>query len=218
VKAIVLLGAPGSGKGTQAKLLAGSLGIPHASTGDILRARRSADLDTAVVATMQSGALVSDEVVNGLVDERLSEPDAAKGFILDGYPRTVAQAEHLNCWLGKRCARPLVIHLLIDYNIVITRLTGRRECPRCGSLYNVVSQPPRQDMLCDLDGEKLIVRPDDSEPVIRERLEAYERQTCPVLDYYRAGGHRIVAVDAGSGGPDEVFRRIWRAMEADDRP
>ena len=163
MKAIVLFGSPGSGKGTQAKMLSQCLGIPHISTGDMLRdrIRHGSELGTAVVATMQSGALVSDEVVNRMVEIRLSEPDARQGFVLDGYPRTLDQAEHLCRWFDGRRIREVVIYLAVDYNVVIARLTGRRQCPRCGTLYNVVSHPPQVDELCDLDGEKLVVREDD---------------------------------------------------------
>jgi len=219
LNAIVLFGAPGSGKGTQAKMLSQCLGIPHVSTGDMLRdrIRDGTTVATAVVATMQSGALVPDELVNALVEERLSRRDATRGFILDGYPRTVAQAEHLSGWLDGRGIRELVIFLVVDYNIIIGRLTGRRQCPRCGTLYNMVFQPPRVDMVCDLDGEPLMVRDDDRESVIRERLEAYERQSEPVLDFYRAAQRRIVQVDGGNDPPEMVFHRICQSMEADDR-
>ncbi len=217
--AIVLFGSPGSGKGTQANLLSQCLKIPHISTGDMLRERirEGADLPAAVESTMHSGALVSDGLVNAMVEERLSRPDAAAGFVLDGYPRTRAQAEHLGRWLDGRGIRGVVISLAVDYNIIIGRLTGRRQCPRCGTLYNLAYHPPREDGLCDLDGEKLVVRDDDSEPVIRERLEAYERQTRPVLDYYRAAGRRVAVVEAGDDPPEKVFQKVRYAVEADDR-
>jgi adenylate kinase len=218
LKAIVLLGAPGAGKGTQAKLLKGFLGVPHISTGEMLRERiRQGASPQTVSGAVQSGELVADEVVDGMVEERLSCSDAAAGFILDGYPRTAAQAEHLRKWLERRGVREVVIHLAVDYNIAIKRLTGRRQCPRCGTLYNEFFQPPLVDGLCDLDGEKLAVREDDSEPVIRERLQAYDRQTRPVLEYYRAAGTRVFEVDAGNAPPEAVFQRICQAMEEDDR-
>lgn len=219
VKALVLFGSPGSGKGTQAKMLTECLKIPHISTGDMLRdrIRRGSELGTAVVATMQTGALVSDDVVNLMVQERLSRPDAASGFVLDGYPRTLAQAEHLCEWLDGRGIREVVIHLAVDYNIIIARLTGRRECPRCGTLYNVAYRPPKVDELCDLDGEKLAIRDDDREPVIRERLDAYEQQTRPVLAYYQTAGRRVVEVDASYDPPADVFQKICQALETDDR-
>ncbi len=222
MKAIVLFGSPGSGKGTQAKMLTQCLGVPHISTGDMLRDRirqgGSGDLGTAVAATMQSGALVSDEVVNQMVEARLTEADAANGFVLDGYPRTLDQADHLCAWLDARGIREVVIYLAVDYNIVIARLTGRRQCPRCGTLYNLATQPPQVDELCDLDGEKLVIREDDNADVIRERLDGYERQTRPVLEHYRLAGRPVVEVDASNDPPEAVFERICQAMECDDCP
>jgi adenylate kinase len=214
--AIVLFGSPGSGKGTQAKMLTQSLGVPHISTGDMLRDRIKGGngLPTKIAETMQSGALVCDEVINSMVAQRLSEPDAAKGFILDGYPRTLDQAGTFIGWLSERKIREVVIHLAVDYNIIIARLTGRRQCPRCGTLYNVNSQPPKKAGLCDLDGETLVVRDDDSEEVIRERLDAYERQTRPVLEFFRKSGRRVIRVDAGVEAPESVFERIRHVMES----
>jgi adenylate kinase len=219
VNAIVLFGAPGSGKGTQAKMLQQCLRIPHVSTGEVLRQRirAGAEKGTDVAATMKSGRLVSDDVVNGIVEERLSEPDAANGFILDGYPRTRAQAEHLCRWFERRGVREVVIYLVVDYNVIITRLAGRRQCPACGTLYNVVFHPPKVDELCDLDGQKLMVRDDDREAVIRERLEAYERQTRPVLEFFRSAGRRVVEVEAAEDPPENIFQKIRQALETHDR-
>jgi adenylate kinase len=216
VKAIVLFGSPGSGKGTQAKMLNHCLAIPHISTGDMLRdrIRSGSECGTTMEATMHSGGLVSDAVVNEMVKQRLSEPDAARGFILDGYPRTLDQATHLVAWLVGRGIRQLVIHLAVDYNIIIARLTGRRQCPLCGTLYNVASHPPKVDELCDLDGQKLVIRDDDSETVIRGRLDAYDRQTRPVLDFFRTSGHRVIEVDASNDPPEKVHQRICQAMES----
>ncbi len=216
MRAIVLFGSPGSGKGTQAKFLTDCLRIPHVSTGDMLRSRIRAGSELMAAAKMQSGALVRDELVNLMVEERLSEADAANGFVLDGYPRTLAQAEHLCGWLDGRGIREVVIHLAVDYNIIIGRLSGRRECPRCGTLYNVTFRPPKVDGVCDLDNEKLVVRDDDSEPVIRKRLEAYERQTQPVLEYYRSAGRRVVDVDADNDPPAVVFQKIREGLETAD--
>jgi adenylate kinase len=218
VKAIVLFGAPGSGKGTQARLLSDCLHIPHVSTGEILRERiRSGAENGSVAATMHSGDLVADDLVNRLVEERLSQSDAAAGFILDGYPRTTAQAEHLLSWFDAHRICEVVIYLSIDYNVVIARLRGRRQCPQCGTLYNIVSQPPKVAGLCDLDGQPLVIREDDREEVIRERLDAYQQQTSPVLEYFRSAGRQVRDVDAGDAPPDEIYRKIVRALEWNDR-
>jgi adenylate kinase len=197
-------------------MLTQRLGVPHISTGDMLREgiRDGSSFGASVAASMNSGALAPDDVVNLMVWERLSEADAASGFILDGYPRTLDQACHLTNWLDGREIGEVVIHLAVDYNIIIARLTGRRQCPRCGTLYNVSSHPPKVDGLCDLDGQKLVVRDDDSEAVIRGRLEAYDRQTRPVLEFYRASGRRTIEVDASGDPPEEVFRKICQALES----
>ncbi len=196
--------------------MAQRLKVPHISTGDMLRdrVRSGFEAGTGMVATMQSGALVSDSVVNEMVEERLSEADAARGFILDGYPRTLDQAEHLAAWLAGRGIREVVIHLPVDYNVIIARLNGRRQCPRCGTLYNVSSHPPRVDGVCDLDGEALVIRDDDSEAVIRGRLDAYDRQTRPVLEFFRTSGHRVVEVDSSDDPPETVYRKICHMMES----
>ena len=197
-------------------MLTQCLSVPHISTGDMLRdrIRSGSEVGTSMVTTMQSGALVSDLVVNEMVKERLSEPDAARGFILDGYPRTLDQARHLTDWLVGRGVRQVVIHLAVDYNVIIARLTGRRQCPRCGTLYNVSSHPPRVEGVCDLDGAELVIRDDDREAVIRGRLDAYDRQTRPVLEYFRTSGHRVFEVDASDGSPATVHRTICQSMES----
>jgi len=208
--ALVLFGSPGSGKGTQSNLLSKALGIQQISTGDMLRehVRKGNAVGTAVEAKLKAGFLVKDEVVNALVEKRLAEPDAARGFILDGYPRTRAQAEVLCRMLAARGANEVVIHLVVDYNVIIARLTGRRQCPVCGTLYNVISKPPKVPGVCDLEGAKLIVREDDREEVIRERLEAYEKQTRPLLDYFREKGKTLYEIDATNETPEQVFRKI----------
>ena len=218
VRAIVLFGSPGSGKGTQAKLLSACLKIPHISTGDMLRERIHAgnSVGTAVVATMHAGALVADDVVDRMVEERLVEPDCAGGFILDGHPRTREQAIFLIDWMDRRALREVVIHLVVDYNVIITRLTGRRQCPRCGTLYNMASHPPTVDSVCDLDGEKLVIREDDSESVIRERLDTYERQTRPLLNFFREQGRRLVEVNAGMDTPEAVSHTICRLINVSE--
>ena len=213
-RAIVLFGSPGSGKGTQAKLLSACLKIPHISTGDMLRERalNGTSVGTAVVATMHAGSLVADEVVDRMVEERLAKPDCKAGFILDGHPRTQQQAVFLIGWMDQRGIREVVIHLVVDYNIIISRLTGRRQCPRCGTLYNIGSHPSRVEGVCDLDGEKLAVRDDDREPVIRERLETYERQTQPLIEFFREQGRRLVEVNAGVDTPESVSQKICKLI------
>jgi len=218
-RALVLFGPPGSGKGTQAKLLMQCLGIPQISTGDMLREHIQAGdpLGQEISGVMHTGALVADEKVNALVEERLARPDCARGFILDGYPRTRQQAEKLVRWLCSRGIDELVIHLLVDYNSLITRLTGRRQCPQCGTLYNLFSKPPKVDEVCDLDGTKLVIRADDSAAVIRERLDAYERQTRPLIEFFRQKRRRLLEIDAGSDPPQELVRKICRAIPEDAR-
>jgi adenylate kinase len=214
MQAVVLFGSPGSGKGTQASLLKNCLKVPHISTGEMLREHmRAGDpLGAKVADTMHSGALVSDEVVDALVEERLALPDATRGFILDGYPRTLAQAGHFTGWLDGRGIREVVIHLVVDYNVIVTRLSGRRQCPRCGTLYNIVSNPPKVEGLCDLDGEKLIVREDDRESVIRERLEAYQRQTRPLIEFFKAQGRALYEIEAGHDSPEDLLQRVCGAI------
>jgi len=213
--ALILFGPPGSGKGTQSKLLVKTLGIPQISTGDMLRehVRKGNAVGTKVEAKMKAGILVKDEVVNRLVEERLAQPDAARGFILDGYPRTRAQAETLCGMLAGLGAEAVVIHLVVDYNEVIARLTGRRQCPVCGTLYNVKSKPTKVPGVCDLDGAALIVRDDDREEVIRERLDAYQKQTRPLIDFFRESGKRLYDVDASSEPPEIVFRKILALIQ-----
>lgn len=215
-QAVVLFGSPGSGKGTQASLLKNCLRVPHISTGDMLREhiREGNALGVKVATTMQAGALVRDEVVDHLVAGRLAQPDTQSGFILDGYPRTRTQAEHLCGWLDGRGIREVVIHLIVDYNVIVTRLTGRRQCPRCGTLYNIVSNPPRVDGVCDLDGEALVIRDDDRESVIRERLAAYESQSRPLIEFFRERGRRLYEIDASDRTPEALLFQVCRTIKS----
>src|SRR5207244_3170866 len=151
---------------------------------------------------MKAGILVKDEVVNRLVEERLKERDCQRGFILDGYPRTQAQAETLCRMLKDRGIDKVVVHLMVDYNVIIARLTGRRQCPVCGALYNATSKPPKVPGVCDVDGATLVVREDDRESVVRERLEAYEKQTRPLIEYFREKGQRLYEIDASQETPE----------------
>ncbi len=213
--AVIMFGSPGSGKGTQSKYLVEWLGIPQISTGDMLRdhIRRGTAIGQSIRALMRSGTLVPDELVNRLVEERITEPDCKKGFILDGYPRTTAQAKEMMRMLASVGAEEVVIHLVVDYNIIISRMNGRRVCPKCGTLYNAVSRPPRTEGICDLDGERLVIREDDSEPVVRERLAQYEAQTRPLIEYFRDSGARLFEVDASKDRPEVVFGRIQGLLE-----
>jgi adenylate kinase len=213
--AVIMFGSPGSGKGTQSKYLVEWLGIPQISTGDMLRdhIRRGTEIGQSIRALMRSGTLVPDELVNRLVEERIAQPDCKRGFILDGYPRTTAQAKEMMRMLADVGAEEVVIHLVVDYNIIISRMNGRRVCPKCGTLYNSVSRPPRTEGICDLDGEKLVIREDDSEPVVRERLTQYEAQTRPLIEYFREAGARLFEVDASNDHPEVVFGRIQGLLE-----
>jgi len=217
---VILLGPPGAGKGTQAKQIVESFGIPQISTGDLLRdnVARGTELGKRAQEIMARGALVSDELVNEMVKARLQQADCERGFILDGYPRTAGQAEWLDRFLSgklfenqKRCGEPVVLRISVEYNQLLRRLTGRRTCPTCGRIYNVHSQPPRVADSCDSDGSKLVIRPDDREEVVAERLKAYERQTLPLVDYYRGKG-RLLEID-GDLPAAQVTADVLKAIE-----
>ncbi|MFN3323633.1 MAG: adenylate kinase [Bryobacteraceae bacterium] len=212
--ALVLFGPPGSGKGTQAKLLQSCLEVPHISTGDMLREHIQAGdaVGRRVEQMMRSGNLAPDELVNDLVRERIARPDSANGFILDGYPRTVQQAATMAGMLASRGLGHLVVHLKVDYNSLIARLTGRRQCALCGALYNLSSNPPAAPNLCDRDGAELTIRDDDRESVIRQRLEAYENQTRPLLNYFATNGHRFYEVDGNEKAPQAIVAEICRLI------
>lgn len=210
---IVLLGAPGSGKGTQAKLLADKFHIPQVSTGDLLRAAVAAGspLGLQAKAAMDAGQLVSDSIVLGMIEERLAKADAQKGFILDGFPRNIPQAEALDTLLDK-LHKPLDSGLLIDvdFEILLQRLTGRRTCESCGQTYNVYTSPSRLDERCDKCGGNLRHRADDNEETIGNRLRVYEAQTAPVVAYYRNQG-KLRAVQ-GIGEISDIFTTIQKAL------
>jgi adenylate kinase len=212
--ALILFGSPGSGKGTQAGYLTKWLGTPHISTGDMLRQHIAAGdtIGQEIAERMRSGGLVSDDLVNRLVFERIQQPDSEQGFILDGYPRTTAQAEEMSRLLEAQNTEAVVIHLSVDYNVIISRMSGRRVCPKCGTLYNAVSHPPKVDGICDLDGAALVVRDDDREDVVRERLTQYERQTRPLIDFFRGTGDRLIEVDASRDKPGMIFEQIRVAL------
>ena len=214
-RAVIFLGPPGAGKGTQAKRLAQRYGVPHLSTGDMFRdhVSRGTELGRLAEPIMERGELVSDEIVLGMVEERVSRPDCANGFVFDGFPRTLAQAEKLDLILERlHFGHPLVIHFLVDQDALLRRLTGRRTCSVGGEIYNIYEHPPKVDGRCDNDGGELVQRPDDRPEVIRERLAAYERQTKPLVDYYRQRGV-LVEVD-GAANMETVARSLLRILEA----
>ncbi|RMG25531.1 MAG: adenylate kinase, partial [Methanobacteriota archaeon] len=202
----VLFGPPGAGKGTQAKLLSEKFGIPQISTGDILRnaVKNETELGKKVKAILDRGELVPDDVIVELVEERLSEPDAQKGFILDGFPRTLFQAEALETWLQKNNRNGLtVIRIRISEEEIVKRLTSRRICEKCGFTYNLIYNPPPSDNRCEKCGGKIIQRSDDNEETIRKRIRVYIDQTSPVIDFYRNKGN-LFEVD-GSQHVEKVF-------------
>ena len=211
---IVLIGAPGGGKGTQAKLLVEKYGIPQISTGDLLREAVAAGTPLGMRAktAMDAGQLVSDDIVLGMIRERLSKPDAAKGFILDGFPRNIPQAESLDRLLADM-GKPLQVSLLIDvdFEILMQRLTGRRTCSQCGAIFNVFTSPPRLEGRCDKCGGDLTQRADDNEATVSQRLKVYEAQTAPLIEYYRRQG--ILRTVQGVGEIDQIFTAIERILD-----
>jgi adenylate kinase len=209
----VFLGPPGSGKGTQAKRVSAEKGIPQLSTGDMLRAAIAAGsaLGRSAQDFMSRGALVPDEVVIGLIRERTELGDCAGGFILDGFPRTIPQAVALDALLAERARKiDSAILFQIDDSVLVARLTGRRTCVKCGTMYHVESLPPREAGICDQCGSKLIQREDDREDVIRKRLSVYHHQTSPLVDYY-SNQDILSPVDA-SASPDAVFASVSRKL------
>lgn len=215
---IVLLGAPGSGKGTQAQRLQAKYGVPQVSSGDLLRdsVARGTELGRKVKSVMDAGQLVSDDLVLGLIRERLGKPDAARGFILDGFPRNIDQANALNALL-KELRQPIDAVLLLDVRreTLVQRLAGRRTCPTCGTVYNMHSMPAGANT-CSKDGAQLYQRPDDKEDVVAKRLEVYQTQTQPLIDHYsKLGQLRAVA---GEGALEEVFERMEAAALAKPVP
>jgi len=210
----ILLGPPGAGKGTQAKMLTERYGVPQVSTGDILRAAVAAGtpLGKEAKAYMDRGALVPDEVVIGIVRDRLGEADCRKGYLLDGFPRTVAQAEALSRMLKKLGAPlPRVASLEVGEEELVKRLSGRRTCPACGEPFHVESHPPRVEGICDKCGGRLIQREDDREETIRRRLQVYRKETEPLIGYYQNQG--LLKTVNGLGEAGEVFARVSRALE-----
>lgn len=205
---LVLLGPPGSGKGTQGARLAEALGVPRISTGDILRRNvaEGTELGKRAKAFMESGKLVPDDLVIAMTAERLKEPDARKGFVLDGFPRTIAQAEALS----KLTPLDAVVNLFLEPEELVKRSAGRRVCPKCESVYHLVSNPPRTPGICDKCGTALVIRPDDREEVVRTRIETYEKQTAPLVQYYRDRG--LLREVYASGLIDEISQRVQESL------
>ncbi len=212
---LILLGAPGAGKGTQAQRLASRFAVPQISTGDMLRAarREGTPLGKKAEGFMNAGQLVPDEVVIGLVEERLSKPDAKPGFILDGFPRTIPQAEALNTVLHKLDRAPLrVIDVKVAESVLHERLGGRLSCPKCGAAYHATLNPPKKNNACDNCGAELITRADDRPEAITQRLREYHDKTAPLVAYYDKAG--LLRTVDGVGELEVVLDRIVRALEA----
>ncbi len=212
---IVLLGAPGSGKGTQSQLLVDAYGVPQISTGDLLRAAvaKGTELGRLAKVAMDSGKLVDDATVLGMIRERIGQPDAAKGFVLDGFPRNIAQADALETML-RELGTPLeaVVLLNLDLGVLFKRLTGRRICQVCGRLFNVYTSPPDETAHSHECGDthRLVQRPDDREEVIGKRLEVYEAQTKPLVKYYETAG--LLRIVDAAADVDTVFKSIVQAV------
>ena len=217
---LIFIGPPGSGKGTQAKRLAARHDVPHISTGDMLREAIAdgTELGRQAAPIMASGALVSDDLMLGIIDERLAKGDAQRGFILDGFPRTLVQAEKLDTIVekskgngsGNGTTGLRVLQLLVPDETIVKRISLRRSCPTCGAIYHLESAPPAVDTVCDREGAELIARPDDNETAVRKRLEAFHRQTLPVATFYKSK-NLLREVD-GVGPVDEVFERIEKSL------
>ena len=208
-KIIVLMGAPGAGKGTQARLLQERLNLPQISTGDLFRALKVVQTPLAqeVRAIMEKGQLVPDEVTIALVRERTSQPDCRNGYILDGYPRTTAQAASLKLLAEEQKNEITAVLISSDFELIEKRMTGRRSCPVCGEIYNIYFKPPKNDSVCDFHPEAhLIHRADDNSETVRARLATYEQQTRPLVDYYRNAG--LLRTVDGTRDPEDIYRDI----------
>lgn len=213
---ILLMGPPGAGKGTQAEALAEKLGVPHIATGDIFRSQIAAGTPLGKKAKeyTDSGRLVPDEVTIGMVRERLKEPDCQKGFILDGFPRTVAQAKALDEILAQAGQKlDAAIDIRVPDQKIIERLTGRRVCRQCGATYHLVFNPPQRPGVCDACGGELYQRSDDNEATVKNRLEVYQRQTAPLIDYYQAKG--LLRPVNGDAPIDAVLSAIGQILGRD---
>lgn len=213
-RAVILLGPPGAGKGTQAGRIAQRYHLPHLSTGDMFRdhIRRETELGRKAKPLLEHGELVPDGIVLGMVEDRINQPDCERGFVFDGFPRTLQQAadlerickeHHLGC--------TIVLHMVVNQDLLMRRLTGRRICKAGGHIYNVYERPPKREGICDIDGSELIHRPDDSEAVIGERLAAYNRQTKPLVEYYTV--RRLLNPVDAMADADTVTESIAKVLD-----
>ena len=211
---LILLGPPGAGKGTQAELLIKKLSVPQISTGDILRnaVKQGTPIGLKAKAYMDAGNLVPDDVIIGIMKERLTEPDCADGYIFDGIPRTIAQAQALD---EQGVAIDAVLSIEVPDEEILIRLGGRRTCPECGTIFHITTKPPKQEGVCDVCGAELIIRKDDHPDTIRNRLATYHKETAPLIDYYKVQG-KLKAV-SGSGSIDKNIARTCEALGLNNR-
>lgn len=207
---LVMVGCPGAGKGTQADKLSQHYGIPHISTGDLLRDQiaKGTELGKKVSKIMEDGGLVSDDIVSAMLTERIKEDDCKNGYILDGYPRNLSQAQGLEAITG-----PLdkVLCIEVEDSLIVDRMTGRRSCPKCKAMFHVKNNPPKVEGVCDVCGEKLVQRKDDNEETVVNRLKVYHETTAPLIDFYSKKG--ILVTVNGVGDIDEIFAESVKALE-----
>lgn len=212
-RVIVIIGPPGAGKGTQARLLSEKYYYPQISTGDILREMAQADtaLGQEIRATLASGKLVSDAILAEVISTRTASSDCSDGYILDGFPRTVNQAHQLEDLAELQKKEVLLVRSMVHEEVLFKRLTGRRTCPKCGEIYNIYSRPPKVEGICDLDGESLKQRSDDNPDSVLRRFEEYKTATAPLIEYYRNSG-RLIEID-GEGKVEEIFDKLCSLIE-----
>ena len=212
---IIMLGAPGAGKGTQAKKIAAKYGIPHVSTGDIFRAniKNGTELGMKAKSFMDAGGLVPDEITIGMLLDRIHEADCANGYVLDGFPRTIPQAESLTKALSERGeAVDYAVNVDVPDENIINRMSGRRACLNCGATYHIVYNPSKKEGICDTCGQQLVLRDDDKPETVKKRLSVYHDQTQPLIDYYKNEG--ILAEVDGTKDMEEVFQDIVKILGA----
>jgi adenylate kinase len=208
---LVLIGCPGAGKGTQAKKLSKHYDIAHISTGDLLREQiaNKTEIGLKIKDIMDNGGLVSDDIISAMLAERVKADDCKKGYILDGYPRNVSQAEGLDSIVGQL---DKVVCIDVKDDIIVDRMSGRRGCPNCGAMYHIKYNPPKQDGVCDACGEALVQRKDDNEETVKNRLNVYHETTAPVINYY--GDKGLLMTVNGVGDIDEIFSQITEGLDA----